>query len=96
MGIHNILEAAAFGKPVLFGPAYEKFREAVELIAAGGAYSVADFEQLNNRTIELIDNQQIYKAASRTCSDYIQHKKGATGIIIKSLDQYLATKTLKH
>ena len=38
-GIHNILEAAVYGKPVVFGPNYKKYREAKELIAAGGAIS---------------------------------------------------------
>ena len=39
-GIHNILEAAVYGKPVLFGPSYEKFNEAIDLVANGGAVSV--------------------------------------------------------
>ena len=38
-GIHNTLEAAVYGKPVLFGPAYQKFNEAIELVANGGAVS---------------------------------------------------------
>ncbi len=80
-GIHNILEAAAFGKPVIFGPKYEKFREAVDLIGAGGAFTINDSEQLNNKTIELLEDQDLYKKSSKTCSDYVSGKKGATGII---------------
>ena len=51
-GIHNILEAAAFGKPVIFGPNYEKFKEANELIEKGGAFSISNSRQLNKTTIE--------------------------------------------
>ena len=39
-GVHNVLEAAVYGKPVVFGPVYEKFDEAVGLIDAGGAISI--------------------------------------------------------
>ena len=45
-GIHNTLEAAIYGIPVLFGPKYHKFKEAVDLIACGGAFSISDKEQL--------------------------------------------------
>jgi len=84
-GIHNILEAAAFGKPVIFGPRYDKFREAVELIEAGGAFSIDNFEQLNNRTIELLEDDRLRHKSSDICSIYIRDKKGATEIILSAL-----------
>ena len=46
VGIHNILEAVAFGVPVIFGPNYKKFNEAKDLIALGGANSISNFEEL--------------------------------------------------
>jgi 3-deoxy-D-manno-octulosonic-acid transferase len=85
VGIHNILEAATFGKPVIFGPNYQKFREAVELIEAGGAFSISNTQQLNNRTIELLDNKEILTKSSEISSAYIQRNKGATGIILSSI-----------
>src|SRR5690606_8440581 len=42
VGIHNILEAATFGLPVLFGPNYEKFKEAVDLLEMQGAFAISD------------------------------------------------------
>src|SRR5690606_9667631 len=45
-GIHNTLEAAVYGKPVIFGPVHEKFNEAVELIQAGGAFSIPNAPEL--------------------------------------------------
>jgi 3-deoxy-D-manno-octulosonic-acid transferase len=84
-GIHNILEAAAFGKPVIFGPKYEKFREAVDLIEAGGAYSISNSEQLNHRTIELIEDKGFREKSSEICSAYVLGKKGATEIILAQI-----------
>ena len=86
-GIHNILEAAAFGKPVIFGPKYEKFREAVDLIEAGGAFSINDSEQLNHRTIELLENLSFRQKSSKICSEYVSLKQGATGIILSKIIQ---------
>ena len=84
-GIHNILEAAAFGKPVIFGPKYEKFKEANDLIDAGGAFSIVNSEQLNNRTVELLDDEHLQQKASDICSEYVDRKKGATKAIIDSI-----------
>ncbi len=84
-GIHNILEAAAFGIPVIFGPRYQKFLEAVELKNAGGAFSINNFDQLNERTSELLKAKEIYTQASDTCQQYVQSKKGATAIILNEL-----------
>jgi 3-deoxy-D-manno-octulosonic-acid transferase len=84
-GIHNILEGATFGKPVIFGPMYHKFREAVELIKEGGAFSINNTQLLINRTIELLDNDQIYKKSSTACSSYVKNKKGATEMILNKI-----------
>ena len=54
-GIHNILEAVTFGVPVLFGPNYKKFKEATDLIEAGGAFAVknqSEFEQTLKHLLE--------------------------------------------
>ena len=84
-GIHNILEAAAFGKPVIFGPKFHKFREALDLIEAGGAFSINNFEQLNNRTIELLDHKPAYLSSSKACRGYVADHCGATEKILESL-----------
>lgn len=77
-GIHNILEAAVYGKPVIFGPNYQKYREATELIDAGGAFSVADNNQLKNILDDLLDNEaQLHKAGVQA-QNYVQQNIGAT------------------
>lgn len=84
-GIHNILEAAAFGKPVIFGPKYHKFREAVELTGAGGAFPIRNAQQLNHRTIELLEDKNRYPSSSLACLTYIQQEKGATDKILSQI-----------
>ena len=85
VGIHNILEAATFGKPVIFGPKYQKFREARELIAEGGAFSISNEKQLIKKAIRLVTFPELLKKASRTSAEYVQRKKGATGIILANI-----------
>jgi 3-deoxy-D-manno-octulosonic-acid transferase len=81
-GIHNILEAATFGLPVVFGPNYRKFREAADLAAAGGAFPVNNFGDLKSRFDKLLENLQ-YKEAGKISKEYVIKNQGAT---LKILD----------
>ena len=87
-GIHNILEAVTFGKPVLFGPNYEKFNEAVKLIERDGAFSFSEQPELNDRVKNLINNRSFYLKASRSCELFIIESTGATEQIINYLSKY--------
>lgn len=73
-GIHNILEAAVWNVPVVFGPNYQKFREAHELIAEGGAFSISDYDSLEKKFDELLDDEEAGKKAGA----YILKNVGAT------------------
>ena len=79
VGIHNILEAATFGLPLIFGPNYNKFNEAKDLIALGGAISIANYQELNLA----IKHYNIFDSTIST--DYIKNHSGATEIILESL-----------
>jgi len=57
VGIHNILEAATFGLPVIFGPNYKRFKEAVDLTFEGGAVSVSNHADLGQALNNLINNE---------------------------------------
>ena len=87
-GIHNILEAVAFGKPVLFGPNYKKFNEAVELIERGGAFSFSAQAELDDKLKKMMTDQQWYSTASACCDTYISENTGATKHIMKLLSNY--------
>jgi 3-deoxy-D-manno-octulosonic-acid transferase len=84
-GIHNILEPACWSIPVLFGPNYGKFREAVDLIAIEGAKSFinyADFEEILDKWIS--DKTQYLKSATQA-GDYVNKNRGATSLIMKEI-----------
>ena len=78
-GIHNILEAATFGLPLVFGPNYQKFKEANELIELGGAKSISNYSELEITILSFINfNKSIAK-------NYIKSNAGATEIIISNI-----------
>lgn len=82
VGIHNTLEAATWGVPVVFGPKYQKFAEARELIACGGAFSVDGAEQL----LEIFDNlASNYKQYGDIAAQYVKSNIGATDIVMSEL-----------
>jgi len=78
-GIHNILEAVGFGLPVVFGPNYQKFKEANELIELKGAKSISNYSELET-TILSFSNFD-----STISKNYIESNAGATVIIISSI-----------
>ncbi|MCW3072555.1 MAG: 3-deoxy-D-manno-octulosonic acid transferase [Bacteroidetes bacterium] len=83
-GIHNILEAATFGLPVVFGPNYDKFKEAVDLVKTGGAFSVsgkAEFENVR----ALLSDEQVLKTASHISKYYVESRTGATEKIMNAV-----------
>lgn len=81
VGIHNTLEAAVYGVPVIFGPNYQKFREARELILVGGAFAINDYETLALRLDSLLLDAKAGKAAG----EYVKNNKGATNLIMNFL-----------
>ena len=88
-GLHNILEAATFGMPLLFGPNYQKFQEAVELIQEGGAFSVTDTASLEAAFTRLYDNEAARAQASATSRQYVQRNIGATGKVMEVIRLFL-------
>ena len=85
VGIHNILEPVAFGVPVIFGPNYDRFREARELIREGGAISIKNEEDLRKAVGHLTNVSGERIRASEICTAYIENHKGATAHILKHI-----------
>jgi len=77
-GIHNILEPACWGIPVLFGPNHGRFREAIHLIDRGGATSFNDFETFSAAVEKYLSDPDALKAAGKACASYISENKGST------------------
>ncbi len=85
-GIHNVLEPACWGIPVLFGPNHGKFREAVDLINAGGARSFTSYDEFKTITDEWLNSDITYKKSSETASEYVKEHIGATELIINQIE----------
>ncbi len=82
-GIHNILEAATFGLPVVFGPNYLKFKEAVDLVNLGGAFSISGYAGLTEILNSLLADTGKRKKSGETAGKYVADNQGATLKIIK-------------
>ena len=87
--IHNTQEALVFGCPVVIGPKYHKFVEAVDLVRDGGMFSVNNQQEFDEMFKRLMNDEEFYNKASGICQDYIQLSIGATGKIIKFLSSEL-------
>jgi 3-deoxy-D-manno-octulosonic-acid transferase len=81
-GIHNILEAATYGLPVVFGPNYRKFLEAVEMIDKKAAFSINNFEELKSTLDLLTSDEKLLINCSHLAKSYIESNLGATRTII--------------
>jgi 3-deoxy-D-manno-octulosonic-acid transferase len=77
VGIHNTLEAAAFGLPLIFGPNYSTFLEAVELIKNGSAFSVNDSKELNAQ-MEILSKESNRIKSGLSAQEYVSSHTGAT------------------
>jgi 3-deoxy-D-manno-octulosonic-acid transferase len=86
-GIHNILEAAVYAKPVIIGPNYKKFREAKDLIAARGAFSVRDAAELIQTVSVLLNKKDALHESCKASADYVKKNKGATGRILQAIQE---------
>jgi 3-deoxy-D-manno-octulosonic-acid transferase len=84
-GIHNILEAAAFGIPVIFGPNFQKFREACTLLNLGGAFAIHNASEFFE-ILEQFANQPLkYDQSATIAGDYVRNNTGSTAVILKAL-----------
>jgi 3-deoxy-D-manno-octulosonic-acid transferase len=88
-GLHNILEAACYGIPVMFGNKhFQKFQEAVDLINRGGAFPVADYPDLKKK-YEMLNIPETFMHACQVCRQYVEENTGATEKIMRYCRQIL-------
>lgn len=78
VGIHNTLEAAAFGIPVIFGPNYSKFNEARALVAMEAGFSISNEAELKAIVEKLITDGDYYAKSCQKAREYVDTQKGAT------------------
>lgn len=83
--IHNTIEAAVYGVPVLFGPKYDKFREAKLLIEQGGGYSIDSSEGFVSLMNTLVRDEALRSRAGQAARAVVKAQLGATDLIMKYL-----------
>ena len=84
-GVHNILEPATFGVPVVIGPNYSHFAEATALVNMEGCISIQNQTQLNEAFDLLLHNEDERLEKGHICSTFIQMNKGATQTIMNHI-----------
>ena len=84
-GIHNILEPATFGIPIVIGPNYSHFAEAIDLVRLGGCISISNTEQLNSILNELIVDSESRKCKGSISTNFVQNNAGAVARIMKKI-----------
>ena len=86
-GVHNILEPATFGIPIIVGPNFSHFAEAVSLINLNGVISISNKVEFANEIKSLINSTSIRKEKGTICADFVQKNKGATTVILNFLSK---------
>jgi 3-deoxy-D-manno-octulosonic-acid transferase len=84
-GIHNILEAATYGLPVVFGPNYLRFQEACDLIERKSAFSIQNYAALETTLQQLLKDAVFCKNAGKNASQYVNEMRGGTKKILSKL-----------
>ena len=85
-GVHNILEPATFGIPIVIGPNYSHFAEATALVHQEGCISISNQNELNEALDNLISNKDIRHEKGHICATFVQMNKGATDTILKNIN----------
>ena len=84
-GVHNILEPATFGIPIIIGPNFSHFAEAIALVHQEGCISISNQNELNDAINLLISNEDDRHEKGHICATFIQLNKGATDIVLNNL-----------
>lgn len=85
-GVHNILEPATFGIPIVIGPNFSHFSEATALVNTEGCLSISNSEELTETFVTLIQNEDIRYEKGHICGTFVQMNKGATHTILNYLN----------
>lgn len=88
-GVHNVLEAAVYGIPVLFGPRHRNAHEPLQLLNKGGAFVVENSAELTRTLRNLLDDTLARTTAGRRAAEFVQENVGATARFLDHLTSYL-------
>lgn len=85
VGIHNVPEAAVYGVPVFFGPNNQRFREARDLIEAGGSFEITSADDFQAQADRLLTDSNALAESGQAAGDYIRRNAGATEAIFREV-----------
>jgi len=86
-GVHNVLEAAVYGRPVVFGPVIEKYIEAVELVDCGGGIVIDSALEAESVFRRLLADEEEYRDICQASRSYVYSKRGATDQIVNYIQE---------
>ena len=84
-GVHNLLEPAAFGIPIVIGPNFSHFDEAIKLVESKGCTDIKNLHELENIFSTLIQNPEIRHQKGKICCEFVQQNKGAADCILTKI-----------
>lgn len=88
-GLHNTMEPAVFGVPIIIGPQFEGFKEAEDLVREGGIVPVSSKDSFSNLMNDLLTHPTTLQNKGKINSDYINSNKGASDLIMKYISKVL-------
>ena len=86
-GVHNVLEAAVYGKPVIYGPEFEKFIEAAELVDCGGGIAISSALELEKVLTNLWNDDEALNTAGLAAKNYVYNNAGASKKIMEFIQE---------
>ncbi len=91
-GVHNVLEAAVYGVPVVFGYRHRNSEEPLALVERGGGFIVHDSDELHRALANLLDNEMACTSAGERAAKFVLNNVGATDRFLQHLEAYLYNK----
>lgn len=89
VGIHNLLEASTYGIPVLYGPNYHRFREAVDLRDLGGGFPIENADEGLSIVDKLLGDNDLLLESGRISEEYVQKNAGATALVMEKIKEFI-------
>ncbi len=85
VGIHNVLEAAVYGIPVLFGPNNQRFQEARQLLETKGCFEIHNYEEFKEKMDRLMTDAPYLEKCGKLSGDYVKQHAGASDKVMKAV-----------
>jgi 3-deoxy-D-manno-octulosonic-acid transferase len=91
-GIHNILEAATYGMPVIFGPHYRKFQEAIQMVELKAAFPITSVAEFDTLLAHCLRDDVFLQQTSTIAARYVSERTGATDFVLSIISKELNKK----